>query len=443
MSFDLIAESRKIIGIRSISSEGTRELVAYLAPFCSRLGLHLILQGAPDSASGSEVNLIAHTIARGSPDLCPAGLLLDTHLDTVPPGDLSLWTETGGDPFNGVERDGRIYGLGSADTKLDFLCKLQALERVGVKNFKTPVALVGTYGEERALAGVRRLRESGIVHPRFVLVGEPSELNPITAHKGILYMRAWGEFPDPCAGGGSVGRDFQGRAAHGATPELGENAILKAFRWLDEEGRRVPGLHLTDLRGGTVHNVVPDRCRVETVVGQGDCPRVGFIRKFLGLLRASERYLETCENRLFDPPRTVWNVGVVRLEGGRLEIEFDYRLIPETDGNELYEIFQALPSEVPGAHLEVIRSNPPMMTPHDSELARRVGEALAEVQLPVSFQAKSGNTEGAIFQQMGAEAIVIGPGKSYGNIHAPNEYNEIAQLEKAVDLYASFLRKFC
>src|SRR4051812_41295554 len=56
------------------------------------------------------------------------GLLLNTHLDTVSPGLSENWTETDKDPFGAVIKNGKIYGLGSADVKLDFLCKLVAIE---------------------------------------------------------------------------------------------------------------------------------------------------------------------------------------------------------------------------------------------------------------------------------------------------------------------------
>src|SRR3990167_7303487 len=99
MLFDLVEESRKVIGIRSDPVGGTRRLVEHLVPFCEKLGLHMTLQAAPDGEASREINLIAHTVPPASPDLCPAGLLLATHLDTVPSGDPALWTETGGDPF--------------------------------------------------------------------------------------------------------------------------------------------------------------------------------------------------------------------------------------------------------------------------------------------------------------------------------------------------------
>jgi len=442
--FDLIEESKTLIGINSVSEIGNRRLAEHLLPFCKKLGFHVTLQSSGNGHGGAEVNLIAHTEPEGKGDLCPDGLALVTHLDTVPAGDTSLWMETGGDPFKATIKGDKIYGLGSADTKLDFLCKLLAVEQVGLKNIKTSVALVGTFGEERALAGARLIRETGIMHPKLALIGEPSQLKAVVAHKGILYLRAVLTSPPApllTKERGAEGRvrSFKGKAAHGSMPHLGENAVEKAMRWLVGQ----EGMELSEIQGGTVHNIVPESCRVVTSPSNTPSGRIAFLKKFLNLMDKAREHLKLHSNPAFDPPYTTDNIGVIRmLDADTIEIEFDFRLIPETDGNELFAIFQALQKGMPGARVEVIRSNAPMNTPLDSEIVSLVGTAQAAVGLEKSFLVKSGNTEGAIFSDMGVQSIVIGPGKATGNIHAPNEYNQISQLHKAVDFYAAFLKGF-
>lgn len=447
MPFDLIEASKKLVGIRSVTTEGTVAAVRFLVPFCERLGFFRTLQASGNGFGAAEMNLIAHTVPEGSADLCPGGLALVTHLDTVPPGDPALWTKTGGDPLRATIRGDRLYGLGSADTKLDFLCKLKAVENiVGARRktplheiFRVPVALIGTFGEERALAGIRLLQESGLIHPRMALVGEPSRLQPVIGHKGILYMRAVWEGKGERGDGGTEKKIFTGKAAHGSTPHLGKNAILKALDWILKK----PKKKILSIQGGSVHNIVPDRCEVGFEEAASPDPSVAFLREFSGLMKKADAALATHKNRSFDPPITTSNVGVIRGDAGRIEIEFDFRLIPETDGNELFEIFRSLERLVPRARAEVIRSNPPMNTPRESTIAKEVERALRRLRLPVRFGIKAGNTEGAILNAMGAETIVIGPGRSTGNIHAPNEYNEISQLKKAVAFYEAFLRQFC
>lgn len=440
MLFDLIEESKAIIGIDTAGSTGTRKLVNRLVPYCHALGFRVALQ-EPPRGSRVDVNLIAHTQVDDASDYCPNGLALVTHLDTVPAGDLSLWTETGNDAYRAALKGDKLYGLGSADTKLDFLCKLLAVELVGLKNLKIPLALIGTFGEERSLEGARVLRDSGKLHPKFALVGEPCHLKAVVAHKGILYLRARFSSPLSDHRGERLGvRAFSGKAAHGSMPHLGDNAVEKALRWTIAQH----GIEIVSITGGTVHNVVPERCDMETINSKSPSRRVDFIRGFLNVMDLARKHLEQARNPHFDPPQTTDNIGVIRMvDAETIEIEFDFRLIPETDARELAAICKALEEDVPGANVEVIRQNEPMNTSAESEIARRVGQAQKEVGIEPEFLVKSGNTEGAIFSAMGVQTVVTGPGKAVGNIHAPNEHNEVSQLFKAVDFYAAFLRQFC
>ncbi len=438
MLFDLIEESKKLIGIRSVSEDGTEKIVSHLKPYAEALGFHITQQPNPEDQR--EINLIAHTEPKGSKNLCPRGLALVTHLDTVPGGDTSLWTKTNNDPWNATVADGKIYGLGSADTKLDFLCKLLALERVGLKNIKIPVALIGTYGEERSIAGARQIRDAGLMNPKFALISEPSNLKAVTAHKGILYFKAvFNDGRGATQNAAGESRSFHGKSAHGSMPHLGENAIAKAIQWLGSQN----GVEVAEIQGGTVHNVVPELCKVR-VEKSVTAPRVDFLKKFLVRLEEARAFLKTRTHPDFDPPYTTDNFGVLRSQGdGSLYLEFDFRLIPDTDEEKITQMFRDLEKETPGLKSELFRKNPPLHTLPTTELAQRVSAAQRESGLDVGSFVKSGNTEGPIFQEMGAEAVILGPGHSTGNIHAPNEHNEIAQLHKAVDFYEVFLRGFC
>jgi acetylornithine deacetylase/succinyl-diaminopimelate desuccinylase-like protein len=189
---------------------------------------------------------------------------------------------------------------------------------------------------------------------------------------------------------------------------------------------------------------VPESCRLSYATSEGPGPRVRFLKSFIDAVDQARLFLATHRNPSFDPPHTTGNIGVIRTHAdGTVEIEFDYRLIPETDTKALFSIFQKIGASVPGAAVEEIRSNPPLNMPPDSEIVRRVGDAQGACGLARAFVVKSGNTEGAIFHDMGAQAVITGPGQAVGNIHAPNEHNEVSQLKKAVEFYAAFLRPFC
>ena len=203
-----------------------------------------------------QVNLLAFVAGA---DRAASPLLLNTHLDTVPPGEAALWTECGGKPFEASINGDRIYGLGAADTKLDFLAKAIALAECGKPG--RDVWLVGTFGEEHGLVGAKEFAASDMLPKNAIaMVGEPSHLKVITAHKGLMTFELSMHF-DPVR----ADRDFDsrkiafsGKAAHSSTPALGENAIVKALAAMRSE----PQLHLVSIDGGDAVNKVPARCEI-------------------------------------------------------------------------------------------------------------------------------------------------------------------------------------
>ncbi|MBV8773580.1 MAG: M20/M25/M40 family metallo-hydrolase, partial [Deltaproteobacteria bacterium] len=134
---------KRLLACRSISGQGTRDIMQLCAQdLLAPHGLEPRL--LPSTSEGpSQVNLVC--IVRGREhDRAP--LILNTHLDTVPPGDALAWTECPNGPFVATFAGDRIYGLGAADTKLDFIAKAFAVIECG-----TPlrdVHLIATFGEE-------------------------------------------------------------------------------------------------------------------------------------------------------------------------------------------------------------------------------------------------------------------------------------------------------
>src|SRR6266478_1529465 len=252
----IVTMCKRLIAIPSVTGEGTHQI----AEFCAKeiLAPHVIQSRLiPSSPKGPEqVNLLAF-IAGKNRDATP--LVLNTHLDTVPPGDPALWTECNGRPLEASIHGDRIYGLGAADTKLDFVAKATALAhcRVPARN----VWLVGTFGEEHGLVGAKELAASGML-PRgaIALVGEPSHLQVITAHKGLMaYELTIGFVPIRVADEIEVRKMFHvGRAAHSSTPTLGENAIVKAIAAISSK----PSLEVVSIDGGDAVNKVPAHCEV-------------------------------------------------------------------------------------------------------------------------------------------------------------------------------------
>src|SRR4051812_7131536 len=187
-----LEEAKRLIRINSVSSRGNEELANFVAGLLQDRGLKTQLQQVTHSledVSKRQFNVIG---ILGDPLVdrkIRKGLLLNTHLDTVSPGLPENWTETLGDPFSATIKENKIYGLGAADVKIDFLCKLHAVAKFRERKLKMPIYLVGTCGEETGMFGARYLIKSLALNPRFVVVGEPSNLHLIYAHKCLNLFR--------------------------------------------------------------------------------------------------------------------------------------------------------------------------------------------------------------------------------------------------------------
>ena len=191
------------------------------------------------------------------------GLALSGHVDTVPV-DGQAWST---DPFRLHERDGRLYARGAADMKGFVASCLAAVPDLASTPLLRPIHLLISYNEEVDCAGARGMvddMQAGGLKPAFCVVGEPSSMKPITAHKGRLSVRA----------------SVRGRPGHSSQPARGVNAIhaaAEAVAWiageqrrLAAEGRREAGfepphstIHTGLIEGGSILNIIPERAVFE------------------------------------------------------------------------------------------------------------------------------------------------------------------------------------
>lgn len=200
-------------------------------------------------------NLIATLGQERGPTLC-----FNAHLDVVPPGERGAWTV---DPFAGVVRDGRVVGRGVLDDKASVAAQVMAgvaLARSGVALFGRLVVNEVADEESGGPAGAALIVGQREVVPDFVIVGEPTQNRVCLGERG----------------GGLVKIEVLGRAAHGALPWEGANAVeaaalavaaLRAELWPVLETRTHPFFHHSSasvnvVAGGVSDNVVPDRCQV-------------------------------------------------------------------------------------------------------------------------------------------------------------------------------------
>jgi acetylornithine deacetylase/succinyl-diaminopimelate desuccinylase-like protein len=414
----------------------------------------------PSPAGGPEqVNLVC--LVRGTEHNC-APLLLNTHLDTVPPGDAASWTECPNGPFVAAFNGDRIYGLGAADTKLDFLAKSFAL--IECRTPRRDVYLVATFGEEHGLVGARELAGARIL-PRDALgfIGEPSRLQVITAHKGLMVFHLEIQFDrrSETQGFPVYRLIFEGRSAHSSTPALGVNAIQRGLELLAQQ----PALRIASIKGGDAVNKVPAKCAVEVGGEPGPAlPRVvrseqgqGKVADFIpadvfSLFNIFLGQVAEFANRAgmpeenYAPPTLTFNAGVIQSSANSVLLEFELRPPPSLPLDEVRQgviaIVEFLSRTYPKRQITLTerRANPGFRSPSESPTVELAMAALAAAELPLDSGVKAGCTEAGVYASVGIRPIVFGPGPSTGVIHAPNEYNIVSDVEGAIRFYRELIR---
>src|SRR5215203_1051221 len=194
----------ELVAIDSVSSRSNAAIVEYLERRCEAIGLTSKRFPYLDEHGVEKINLIAVSKAgAGEVELALVG-----HTDTVPydPNWISATRLT--------ERDGKLYGRGSCDTKGFIAAALSAIENVDLSRLSKPIALIFTADEEIGLRGAKHLAEAKPLRVRYSIVGEPTSLKPIRAGKGYSLAEVI----------------VKGREAHSAYPALGASAVFRAAR---------------------------------------------------------------------------------------------------------------------------------------------------------------------------------------------------------------------
>lgn len=489
----LLEEAKRIIRINSVTSNGNEELANYVSELLQDHGLKVQLQQVTHSlenVSKRQFNVIG---VLGDPLVdkkTRKGLLLNTHLDTVSPGLTANWTENDGDPFTAKVKDGRIYGLGSADVKIDFLCKLYAASKFRERKLKMPIYLVGTCGEEMGMFGAKYLIKSLALNPKYVVVGEPSELNLIYAHKCLNIFRVSLDYQmterDARGFNRRVDIESFGKSAHGAYPQQGINSIGLILDFLQGASSAGFEIRFTEIHGGDSKNKVPDRANCSFFLtshqfedfkryfkewtrtkglennfkaelgGLGDSgvrflPENLFpcLMEVVDYFRTLSTEFRATQDPSYNPAHSTVNFAMLTQHPTRIDLHFDMRLLPDLPPEKIQaritEDIQKIAARYPAMNVTATRErmNPGLnMTPeHDLVMACRA--AMEAAGLPVKLAKKATSTEAAQYFQAGYEAVVIGPGLSMGNSHSPNEYNLVDQIESAVGFYQKLIERVC
>lgn len=374
---------RELIAFPTVSRDSNLELIDYVRELLRPLDADVRLTFDRDRR---KANLFATLGPRGEP-----GMVLSGHTDVVPV-DGQEWAS---DPFTVTERDGRLYGRGTSDMKSFIACALAVAPEFVRRGLQTPVHLAFSYDEEVGCLGVRGLladlAQAGI-RPRSCIVGEPTEMRPVIAHKGKQGY---------CC-------TVRGLAAHSAYAPYGVNAVeaaAEAVAFLKQMARRhrdrgpydrgfdvaYTTVHTGVIRGGTALNIVPQDCVFDFEFRNlpGDDPEA--------LLREFETHVRTViepEMHAVDPRS---GFTIVKMSE-----------IPALDTGAETEI-TALAQELSGS----------------SDIAK------------VSF-----GTEASQFQAAGVPTVVCGPG-SIREAHKPDEFVALSQVAQCEAFLRGVLGRAC
>ncbi|HVB95900.1 MAG TPA: ArgE/DapE family deacylase [Nitrososphaerales archaeon] len=373
---ELIELAGALVRFRTEIPPGNEEGCArYVHDFLS--DLHI--EGAElrlDKFEAGRANLVAR-IGPGEP-----GLLFGGHMDVVPAGDESAWSSP---PFDGVVKSGRLYGRGAADMKTGLAAILKAVEATSKGKMRRGLLFVATAGEEVGFDGLKALYARKLIPEggaKLGIMGEPTGLRPIRAHKGLADFRI----------------TIQGRSGHASRPELGVNAIEKCAKVIEAISawsfslRKTPDRDLgstiatpTVVKGGTKSNVIPDSC--ELIVDSRWVPGHGtaFVEKGLNSVIASLK-----------------------------------RKDPVLD-----------------ARVELMYDSPSLKLPK-SHPAVRLAESVSGFKSEVAPY----GTEAALYTQHGIPSIVLGPGH-LKQAHVVDEFVEISEAKKALSIYTRMIESVC
>ena len=366
---DMLGE---LIRFDTTSRESNLDLINFVADYLNGHGVDSQLFYDEDE---NKANLVASV----GPDTLN-GVVLSGHSDVVPV-DGQDWSSN---PFEMVERDGRLYGRGSCDMKGYLATALALVPDFQKSNTKLPIHIVLTYDEETTCGGADRLMPELTAlgfNPRAVIIGEPTMMQLVNAHKGTCTLET----------------TVTGLSAHTSMPHLGVNAIAVASELIQELGRLQEKLreHPSPLRG-------------------------------------------------LDPPHSTITVGLINggtqfnIVPGECVIGWDIRSVPGDDPEEFVQhlnkaaeaLIPKMRETAPAANIQTeYLHRGKAFVPVDDSPAEELVKAVTGINdtLAVGF-----GTEAVNYQDAGMSVVVYGPG-SIEQAHKPDEFISVDQMNQCAD----------
>jgi acetylornithine deacetylase len=367
----------QLVAIDSVSSRSNVEIVNYLAQRCEAMNFVTRRFPYADDNRVEKINLIA--IAGGKfSNTTEVELALVGHTDTVPYD--PNWSQA----TTLTERDGKLYGRGSCDTKGFIAAAITALETLDVTQLRKPISLIFTADEEIGLRGAKHLAQIKPLRVRYSIVGEPTTLRPIRAGKGYSLAEIL----------------VKGLEAHSAYPALGASAVFRAARLISrlesiaeqlKESKHVAfdppytTLNVGLIHGGSAKNVLAGECR--------------FTLEWRPIPTQSSSHVLDLLNDAIDEEKRADPGFECEVDAGRADSGFE-----TSPGSPLIKLLERLSGLDAGT---------------------------------VPF-----GTEGAQMSALGSEAVVIGPG-DIREAHRTGEFVPVSELERCSQILKEAVIELC
>lgn len=445
-----IDSCRKLIALDSSPTSSTVEVVSYLEQLAVEAGLHSeVIHEIQNGVTQANIMVRLDPFNPGDSEF-----LLQTHLDTVDPGNFALWKKNGFNPFDAIIEDGKIFGLGAAEVKLDFLCKLNALKAMRGKNFaKLKPVLVGTYGEETGMQGALRLIRKNKINAKYALIGETSNLQIIQASKGfaVVEIRIPIETDEQqyildrgmAESTSTQTKIFSGQAAHSSTPHLGDNAINKMLDYL----QKMPeNMVLIEADGGTRFNMIPNQAMVEIdLAAHIKNTTLQKLNRIYTALLEVQNDMKFSTDKEFEPHHSTLSIGILRTHPDSILLGGSCRILPHVT-QEQYEKWMSKIQKVCeeyGAQFRITDYKRPFRTSENSILVKTAQNILEKMGLDSKCISLASTNEASLFSRVHIECICIGAGVREGNVHTAEEHVKLEDLEKATAFYQQMIERFC
>jgi len=371
----IVSLTQKLISYNTISHYSNLEVIDFIQHSMEKVDCNVERIEYTDKNGVAKANIIGQ---KGNVSNDPKkGIALMGHIDTVPAGGWDL------DPFEGKVSENKLYGRGSCDMKGSVACMLEVISRYSANDLKSPLYLVVTADEEVGSTGAQIVTEKSEMFnnnfPRFGIIGEPTMLKVIRAHKGVIQFIA----------------RSHGRFGHSSTGD-GENANLKIIPFLNK------------------------------------------MREIHNTLASDTQHF----NHDFDPPFSDWNITIsdgetaANVTPALSTCTITYRPMPGQNPQHWLKLAKQHADKY-DLEMEILCWRDPMITSVNSDL---VQSALDITETHQALTVPYG-TDGVIFGKY-MDLVVVGPG-SISQAHTIDEWIELDQLEKGINVFSKFVDRFC